>query len=152
MTGTATVLVLTEGAEAEARRLCEDLLKQSRACCVLLVGRDGSLLDKYGFTEALNLQAAAALTSAAYSSVEALAELAGEPDMGMFYQQGTNRHLQIHRLGDSALMLVVFDERTNAGLVRLRAEAVADQLSRLLAAPRPTPSDQDFIADAADTQ
>jgi len=132
MAATVTDLAFTERAAAKASRICENFLKQSRAKCVLLIGRDGALLSKHGFTHNLDGQAAAALASACYASTEALAELVGAPGFRMFYQQGASQHLQIHCVGDVALMLVVFDERTNAGLVRLIGDAAASRLARLL--------------------
>jgi predicted regulator of Ras-like GTPase activity (Roadblock/LC7/MglB family) len=135
-------LVLTEHAGAEAQRACEELLRQSRARSVLLVGRDGSLLDRFGFTEGLDAQAAAALASACYSSTEALAELLGERGLRMFYQQGADLHFQIHRAGEAALMVVVFDERTNAGLVRMNAETAAERVRQALEARNDDPPGQ----------
>lgn len=131
MAGTTTDLSFTEHAATKANRICEDFLQQSRARCVLLVGRDGALLGKHGFTDNLDGQTAAALAAACYASTEMLAELVGEPGFRMFYQQGANQHIQIHRVGDVALMVVVFDERTNAGLVRLIGEAATSRLARL---------------------
>lgn len=132
MPGTPTALIVTEQSAAGMEQICEEFLRQSRATCALLVGRDGALLSKHGFTENLDGQAAAALASACYASTEALAQLLGEPRFNMFYQQGANQHLQIHVVGESALLIVVFDERTNAGLVRLNAQAAARRLARLL--------------------
>jgi predicted regulator of Ras-like GTPase activity (Roadblock/LC7/MglB family) len=132
MAATPTDLTLTERTGAEAHRICENLLRQSRATCVLLVGRDGALIDRHGFTDSLDGQTAAALASACYASTEALAQTIGEPSFRMFYQQGDTHHLQIHRIGEAALIVVVFDERTNAGLVRLVAESAASRLARLL--------------------
>ena len=125
-------LTLTERTGAGVQGVCEDFLKQSRARCALLVGRDGALLSKHGFTENVDSQAAAALSSACYAGTEALAQILGEPRFTMFYQHGASQHLQIHVVGDSALLVVVFDDRTNAGLVRLKATAAARRLARLL--------------------
>jgi predicted regulator of Ras-like GTPase activity (Roadblock/LC7/MglB family) len=133
MAPTATGVTITEQAAAGMQRVCEDFLKHSRARCALLVGRDGALLSQHGFTEDLDGQVAAALASACYASTEALAQLVGEPRFNMFYQQGATHHLQIHVVGESALLVVAFDDRTNAGLVRLSAQTTARRLARLLA-------------------
>jgi predicted regulator of Ras-like GTPase activity (Roadblock/LC7/MglB family) len=50
-------------------------------------------------------------------------------------QQGQNNHVQMVRVGDVALLLAVFDDRTTAGMVRLRAQQIARTLALLLQEP-----------------
>ncbi len=112
--------------------LCADFVKRSEATCALLVGQDGALLHREGFVEDLDLESLAALAAGAFASTGELARLIGETQFDFFMQQGARRHMQLIRVGDAAILLAVFDDRTTAGMVRLRGRQTAQRLAAVL--------------------
>lgn len=112
--------------------LCADFVQRSEATCAVLVGQDGTLLYRHGFVDGLDLQSLAALAAGAFASTGEIARLIGEKQFDFFMQQGARRHLQLIRVGHSAILLAVFDDRTTAGMVRLRGQQTAQRLAALL--------------------
>jgi predicted regulator of Ras-like GTPase activity (Roadblock/LC7/MglB family) len=112
--------------------LCAEFVRRSEATCALLVGVDGALLHKYGYLEGLDTDSLSALGAATIAATAEMARLIGETRFDVFIQQGTHRHLQIFRVGDSAVLLALFDDRTTAGMVRLRGQDASRRLAAVL--------------------
>lgn len=125
-------LTITETSYKRIAALCADFVERSEATCALLVGQDGTLLHKHGFVEDLDLDSVSALAAGAFASTGEIAKLIGEMKFDFFMQQGTHHHLQLIRVGDAAILLAVFDDRTTAGMVRLRGQETARQLASVL--------------------
>jgi len=116
-------------------QLCGEFLRESNATCAIVVGRDGTALHRQGFIENLDIDGLCALAAATFASSGEIARIVGERQFDFFMQQGQNNHVQMVRVGDVALLLAVFDDRTTAGMVRLRAQQIARTLALLLQEP-----------------
>jgi predicted regulator of Ras-like GTPase activity (Roadblock/LC7/MglB family) len=128
-------LVLTEDSYAEIIGICAEALQQTKAKALLLVGCDGSVIAKQGFVEDLDCDSLAALSAATYASTREIASLIGEQQFDTFYHQGRSNHVLMVRVGDYAILVVVFDGRTTAGMVRLYAQEAALHLSGVAVGP-----------------
>ncbi len=98
----------------------------------LLMGRDGYALAKHGDWEKYALESLCALSVGAFASSEALARLAGEDTFNSIYHQGVRCHVFISLVGESHLMLAVFDYNASAPLVRLQAKVTAESIINVL--------------------
>jgi predicted regulator of Ras-like GTPase activity (Roadblock/LC7/MglB family) len=110
-------------------------LRESQGKCVLLVDRDGQMLARQGFTQNLDTMSLAALAAGAIASTQAIATLLGEPEFNVLFHQGTHDHIHFSLVGQRAILMAVFDERTTIGLIRLVATKTVDALAGLLEAP-----------------
>jgi predicted regulator of Ras-like GTPase activity (Roadblock/LC7/MglB family) len=124
---------IDEATYSSVSELCENLVRQSRAACALLVGQDGMLLHACGSVEDLDVDSLAALAAGVFASSREIARMIGEPTFDVATQQGRRNHLQLIRVADCAILVAVFDDRTTAGMVRLYGLRVARRLARLLA-------------------
>jgi len=124
-------LVLTKETYTEISAICAEALRQAKAKALLLVGSDGAVLAKQGFVEDLDCDSLAALSAATYASTREIAILIGERQFDAFYHQGRSNHVMMVRVGEDAIMLIVFDGRTTAGMVRLYAQEAAIRLSEI---------------------
>lgn len=107
-------------------------LKDAHVRCALLVGRNGMLVTKQGFTEGLDTTAISALAASAYMSTQELARLVGENEFDVLYHQGKNEHLHVSAVDTNTLLVAAFDDRTSEGMVRLCAEQYAKKLAQVL--------------------
>lgn len=98
----------------------------------LLMGRDGYTLAKQGDWTKYNIENLCALAVGAFASSEALARLAGEDNFNSIYHQGVRAHVYISLVGDSHLMLAVFDYNASAPLVRLQAKVTSEAIISIL--------------------
>lgn len=126
--------------EAEYARINESLqafLKDAQGKCAILVDRDGQMLAKQGFTQNLDTMALSALAAGAIASTQEIARLLGEPEFSVLFNQGKHDHIHFALVGQRAIMMSVFDDRTTIGLIRLVASRTVDDLAKLLEAPTP---------------
>lgn len=109
-------------------------LAESEATCALLVHKSGQLVAKRGFTQRLDTTSLAALAAGAFASTKEIARLVGEPEFSVLFHQGQHEHIHVSLVGDHAIMVVLFDDRTTIGMVRLFAAECAPRLSTIFEA------------------
>jgi predicted regulator of Ras-like GTPase activity (Roadblock/LC7/MglB family) len=108
------------------------IIKESEAKCALLVDKDGHLITRQGFTHTLDTTALAALLAGSYASTKEIARLVGEPEFSVLFHQGKRDHIHISLIGERTIMVVIFDDRTTIGMIRLYAKEVGDSLKAIL--------------------
>lgn len=128
-----STFAMDQAAYSSVSKLCDDFLRRSNAICALVVGQDGMILHRCGALGDLDLDGLAALSAGAFASGRELARIIGETTFDVAIQQGRRSHLQLVRVGDSAILVTVFDDRTTAGMVRLHGQRAARRLARVLA-------------------
>lgn len=107
------------------------LLKGSEAKCALLVDKDGHLVTRQGFTQSLDTTSLAALLAGSFASTKEIARLVGEPEFSVLFHQGKRDHIHMSLVGDRSILVVVFDDRTTIGMVRLYAKEASDDLEKI---------------------
>jgi predicted regulator of Ras-like GTPase activity (Roadblock/LC7/MglB family) len=126
-------VTIDQAAYSSVSRLCEDFVRKSNATCALLVGQDGMLLHRCGSVADLDVDSLSALSAGTFASGREMARLIGETTFDVAIQQGRRNHLQLIRVGDSAILVAVFDDQTTAAMVRLHGQRAAQRLARVLA-------------------
>jgi predicted regulator of Ras-like GTPase activity (Roadblock/LC7/MglB family) len=111
--------------------LISKMLKGAEAKCALLVDKDGHLITRQGFTHSLDITALAALLAGAFASTKEIARLVGEPEFSVLFHQGKKDHIHMNIVGDRSILVVIFDDRTTIGMVRLYAKDAASELTRI---------------------
>jgi predicted regulator of Ras-like GTPase activity (Roadblock/LC7/MglB family) len=97
----------------------------------LLVDKDGHLITRQGFTHSLDTTALAALLAGSFASTKEIARLVGEPEFSVLFHQGKKDHIHMSIVGDRSILVVIFDDRTTIGMVRLYAKETAAELARV---------------------
>src|SRR5574341_611120 len=113
-------------------RILMKLLKGAEAKCVLLVDKDGYLVTRQGFTHSLDTTALAALLAGSFASTKEIARLVGEPEFSVLFHQGKKDHIHISLVGERSILVVIFDDRTTIGMVRLYAKEIGEELGLVL--------------------
>ena len=101
--------------------LLETLLKEANAGYVFLVDKTGQNIAAAGDME-VDPTSLASLTAGAVAATEGLSSLVGEDSFSTLFHEGSGQNLHISRVGDKVILLVVFDEQSSLGLVRLRTQ------------------------------
>jgi predicted regulator of Ras-like GTPase activity (Roadblock/LC7/MglB family) len=128
-----SAFTMDRAAHSAVSELCEGFIRRADATCALLVGQDGMLLHRCGAVADLDVDSLSALSAGAFASSREMAGLIGEANFDVAIQQGHRNHLQMIRVGDCAILVAVFDDRTTAAMVRLHGQRVARRLSAVLA-------------------
>jgi predicted regulator of Ras-like GTPase activity (Roadblock/LC7/MglB family) len=127
MSGLQPVVIYEEDARELAQRL-DAFLKASRSSLVILIDRSGQVIAERGYSRKRDAEELAALAAAAFAATEQVARLIGENAFSVLFHQGEERNIHLSVVGESALMLTAFDDRTTLGLVRLYASEAAQSL------------------------
>jgi predicted regulator of Ras-like GTPase activity (Roadblock/LC7/MglB family) len=120
--------------EADYRRIIghlSELLKESNARCALLVDRAGQLLASVGEQMSFDPTAFASLTAADFSANDQLAQMLGEPDFASLFHQGEKESMYLADVAKRVILVVLFDERTTVGMVRLRVKQTVNDLTAI---------------------
>ena len=106
-------------------------LYESNSRCALLVDRAGQLVATVGEQPTFDPTAFATLTAADFSANDQLAKLIGENDFNSLFHQGEKESMYLADVARRVILVVLFDNRTTLGLVRLKMKQVVDELSAL---------------------
>ena len=106
-------------------------LYDSNARCALLVDRTGQLVATVGEQPNFDPTAFATLTAADFSANDQLAKLIGESDFNTLFHQGEKESMYLADVARRVILVVLFDNRTTLGLVRLKMKNAVDELARL---------------------
>ena len=115
--------------DASLRRFLADC----NARCALLVDRAGQLVATAGEPPRFDPTALATLTAADYSANDQLARLIGETEFTSLVHRGEQDSMYLADVARQIILVVIFDGGTTEGLVRLKAKAAVDELTRLFA-------------------
>jgi predicted regulator of Ras-like GTPase activity (Roadblock/LC7/MglB family) len=123
--------------EEDAHRigaLLNGLLREANARTALLVDRTGQMLATVGEEPHFDPIAFASLTAADFSANDQLARMLGENEFGALFHQGEKDSLYLADIARRVILVVIFDNRTTLGLVKLRVRTAVDALSALFTA------------------
>lgn len=125
----------------------EGICRQARAESVLLVDRNGQLLVSSGTAENLDGTSLGSLAAGAVAATGGMAALLGEPEFTSIDHGGENRNLHISVLPTSYILLVLFDDRSSMGLVRLRVQQGQQALLQALTAAATRVEEESILDD-----
>src|SRR5512136_446010 len=113
--------------DAELQRL----LSQSNAKVVFLVDKNGQMIAACGEVENLDTTSLASLTAGNIAATGGLAKLLGEKEFSILFHEGERDNLHISLIGQRVILVVIFDDRSSLGLVRLRVKKAAEALGKI---------------------
>jgi predicted regulator of Ras-like GTPase activity (Roadblock/LC7/MglB family) len=135
--------------------ILQRFLYDSNARCALLVDRSGQLVATVGEQPTFDPTAFATLTAADFSANDQLARLIGEKDFNSLFHQGEKESMYLADVARRVILVVLFDNRTTLGLVRLKMKQTVDELTKLFQqvferAEGPAAPQQNILAGADD--
>jgi predicted regulator of Ras-like GTPase activity (Roadblock/LC7/MglB family) len=114
-------------------RLIGDLVMQSRARLAFFIDRIGQLIAASGDLDDIDATSLAALTAGNMATAGGMAKALHEEGFGAQSHEGDHSRLHIQCVGrQGAILVVVFDDQTSLGLVRLRVNKTINTLQQIL--------------------
>jgi predicted regulator of Ras-like GTPase activity (Roadblock/LC7/MglB family) len=111
--------------------LCERLNRDANAKAVLLVDKSGQFIASHGEVAHLDTTSLASLTAGNIAATNGLAQLIGEKEFPNVFHEGEHDNLHLSLVAQRAILVVMFDQRSSLGLVRLRVKKVSDELAAI---------------------
>ena len=107
------------------------LVKDANAKGVFVVDKSGQLLGEAGEMQGVDSTSLASLTAGCIAATGGLAKIVGEEEFPIHFHQGERDNLHITLVRRRFILVVVFDERSSLGLVRLRVKKAGAELARI---------------------
>jgi predicted regulator of Ras-like GTPase activity (Roadblock/LC7/MglB family) len=132
-------LVLSvEQAEAIDRYL-DRMASRSNARCIILADVTGQLIAERGQTRLMNTQVLTALAAGELVATQELARLVGErARFKLLLNEGENLNVYLSDVAEQLLLVIVSDNDTPIGLVRLVLKQAVEELTPILMQPTST--------------
>ncbi|MBE0504625.1 MAG: roadblock/LC7 domain-containing protein [Desulfuromonadales bacterium] len=109
----------------------EKLLRDANAKVIFLVDKNGQLISSVGETEHLDTTSLASLTAGNIAATGGLAKLIGEKEFSILFHEGEKDNLHISIVAERVILVVIFDQRSSLGLVRLRVKKGSEELTQI---------------------
>jgi predicted regulator of Ras-like GTPase activity (Roadblock/LC7/MglB family) len=111
--------------------IIEKLLNNAKAKAVFLVDKNGQLIANAGEIDNMDTTSLASLTAGNIAATGGLANLLGEKEFSILFHEGEKDNLHISLVGQRIILVVVFDQRSSLGLVRLRVKKASEELAAI---------------------
>lgn len=112
-------------------QVIDALLKSSNARVIFLVDKNGQLIANSGEVDNIDTTSLASLTAGNVAATGGLAKLLGENEFSQLFHEGERDNLHISIVGNRIILVVIFDERSSLGLVRLRVKRSGEELNTI---------------------
>lgn len=132
MLGYQSSLVMYDEEYRRIVEIADKLLRESNAKAVFLVDRNGQLIAATGETEHLDTTSLASLTAGNIAATGGLAKLIGEKEFSILFHEGEKDNIHISIVGGRVILVVIFDQRSSLGLVRLRVKKGSEDFDRTM--------------------
>lgn len=123
--------------EEEFRHLEEALRRlrqEANAKAVFLIDKNGQQIAAAGEIEQFDTTSLASLTAGNVAATDGLAKLIGEREFSVLFHEGQQDHIHISIVAKRVILVVIFDDRSSLGLVRLRVKRASVDLEKVFEA------------------
>lgn len=125
-------LVMYEEELAQINHICEVLHRDANARAVLVIDKNGQAFAQAGEVEQLDVTSLSSLTAGNVAATGAIASLLAEKEFAGQFHEGEKTNVHISIVGQRVILVVLFDERSSLGLVRLRVRKATGELVHVL--------------------
>jgi predicted regulator of Ras-like GTPase activity (Roadblock/LC7/MglB family) len=124
-------LILYEEEFQKIKSIIAKLKADANAKLVFVVDRNGQQIAQVGDTANIDTTSLASLTAGNVAATDGLARLMGQEEFNILFHEGRHDNVHISIVGQRIILVVIFDERSSLGLVRLRVKRSTVELERV---------------------
>ncbi len=124
-------LVMYEEEFHKINSILDRLVRESNSKSIFVVDRNGQLIAHCGDTENIDSTALASLTAGNIAATGGLAKLLGENEFTVLFHEGEKDNIHISLVHRKVILVLIFDERSSLGLVRLRVKKAGEELAAI---------------------
>jgi predicted regulator of Ras-like GTPase activity (Roadblock/LC7/MglB family) len=125
-------MVMYEEHIQQINSVCEVLHRDANAKAVLVIDKNGQSIASAGEVEQLDVTSLSSLTAGNVAATGGIANLLAEKEFAGQFHEGERTNVHISIVSGRIILLVLFDERSSLGLVRLRVRKASSELTRIL--------------------
>jgi predicted regulator of Ras-like GTPase activity (Roadblock/LC7/MglB family) len=124
-------IVMYEEEFNQIKGIISKLRVDANSKVVFLVDKNGQQIAAQGEIENLDTTSLASLTAGNVAATDGLARLIGEKEFSILFHEGERDNIHISIVASRVILVVIFDERSSLGLVRLRVKKAGAELEKL---------------------
>src|SRR5882757_1240130 len=123
-------LVMFEEEYQQIKDTLQRLQVGSNSKIVFLVDKNGQQIASMGDMANVDATSLASLTAGNVAATDGLAKLIGEKEFSILFHEGERDNIHISLVAQRVILVVIFDERSSLGLVRLRVKKASAELEK----------------------
>ena len=127
----ANNMMMFEEEQEQIQTTCDQLAKATNALAVLCIDKNGQEIAHAGMTEHLDVTSLSSLFAGNVAATGGIAKLLAEKEFSGQFHEGEKTNVHISLVAQRAILVVLFDQRSSLGLVRLRVKKASDELTRI---------------------
>ena len=127
----SSMFVLYDEESRRIQAVIDKRLREANAKIIFLVDKNGQLIAACGATEHIDTTGLASLTAGNIAATGGLAKLIGEKEFSILFHEGEKDNIHISVVAQRVILVVIFDQRSSLGLVRLRVKRASDELTAI---------------------
>ncbi len=124
-------MVMYEEEFQQIQTVCRRLHRDANSLAVLLIDKNGQLIAESGETEAMDTTSLSSLTAGNVAATGGIASLLKEKEFTGQFHEGEHTSIHISLVAQRVILVIIFDERSSLGLVRLRVRNTSDELGNI---------------------
>jgi len=113
------------------QHVCDQLYQDSNSKVVFIVDKNGQPIAASGELEDLDITSLASLTAGNIAATGGMASLLEEQEFSTQFHEGENSNIHIQIVGQRVILVVIFDQQSSLGLVRLRVRKSSQELNAI---------------------
>ncbi len=114
----------------QIKEILQRLQVDSNSKIVFLVDKNGQQIAVQGDMRGVDATSLASLTAGNVAATDGLAKLIGEKEFSILFHEGEKDNIHISLVAQRVILVVIFDEKSSLGLVRLRVKKASTELER----------------------
>jgi predicted regulator of Ras-like GTPase activity (Roadblock/LC7/MglB family) len=126
-----TQLVMRDDDHRRILAVITRLTRDANAKGIFVVDKNGHLMAEAGELTGIDSTSLASLTAGCIAATGGLAKIVGEEEFPTHFHQGQRDNLHITMVGSRIILVVIFDDRSSLGLVRLRVKKAGIELAKV---------------------
>jgi len=127
-------MVMYEEEFNQIQAIVDTLVQAANSKVVFIIDKNGQLIAASGETEHIDTTSLASLTAGNIAATGGIAKLLRENEFATQFHEGEKANIHIQLVGNRVILVVIFDNKTSLGLVRLRVKKACEQLNSIFEA------------------
>lgn len=124
--------VIYEEEHERLEDICDRLVRDALAKAIFIIDKDGQLITGKGETSEIDTTSLASLVAGSTAATGGIADMLGEEKFPVHFHEGKTTHVHVSVIRDTMILVVIFDDRSSLGLVRLRVKRAYKQMEDVL--------------------
>jgi predicted regulator of Ras-like GTPase activity (Roadblock/LC7/MglB family) len=127
-------MVMYEEEFNQIQAIVDNLVQAANSKVVFIIDKNGQLIAAAGETENIDTTSLASLTAGNIAATGGIAKLLRENEFATQFHEGEKANIHIQLVGNRVILVVIFDNKTSLGLVRLRVKKACESLNSIFEA------------------